>query len=256
MPINAPQDFKVAALIGKVQGVSQAVIAARSSSIQTTEPPLTVGPGNVLQLFAAANESWEIVSSSAADTAAGTGARTVAIQYLDDTYIQQTALVTLNGVTPVFIAANCFRCQSIQTLTAGSGKTNAGTLTVRIAAAGATRALVAIGHSSSRQGSFTTPAGHSFYIQSTDYTVGRSTGPGVLAVVAAYLYDSANVRRLGLDFTIGEPGLPFNFPSGIVIPEKNTLEYQVTSVSANATDVSVLVAGLLVDTTLLKWPLT
>lgn len=254
--ISSPQDFRVAALIGKVQGVSQAVIAARAANIQTIEPPLTVGAGNVLQLFAAANESWEIVSSSANDAAAGTGARTALIQYLDDAYTQQQALVTLNGATPVAIAANCFRHQSTQVVSAGSGRFNAGTLTIRVAGAGATRALVSIGHSSSRQGSFTVPADHSLYIQSTDYTVGRATGPGVLATIAAYLYDPAGVRRLGLDFTLGEPGIPFEFPSGILIPARNTLEYQILNVSANSVDVSILVAGLLVNTALIKWPTT
>lgn len=255
MSISFPQDFKLAALIGKVQGVTQGIIAARAINIQTVNPPLTVGAGNVLQLFASANESWEIVSSNAADAAAGTGARTVLVQYLDDAYVQQQALITLNGVTPVAVAANCFRAQSIQVVTAGSGQTNAGTLTLRVAGAGATRAIVTIASSSSRIGSFTTPAGYVFYIQNTSYTVGRATGPGVLATIAAYLY-SNGVRRLGLDFTIGEPGIEFTFESGIVIPERTTLEYQVTAVSANGVDVSILASGLLVNTAILSWPIT
>lgn len=256
MSINSPQDFKVAALIGKVEGVSQAIVVGRSTNIQTTEPPLTIGFGNVLQPFATAAESWEIVSASANDTAAGTGARTVLVQYLDATYTQQQTIVTLNGITAVPIAADCFRHQSTQVITAGSGRFNAGQLTIRVAGGGASRALVLAAQSSSRQASFTVPLNHSFYIQNTGFAIGRATGPGVLAVIASFLYDVSGVRRTGLDFTVGEPGLPFEFASGILIPARNTLEYQIASVSANGVDVSVITSGLLINTAILKWPLT
>lgn len=257
--ISSPQDFKVAALIGKVEGVSQLVIAGRAANIQTAQVPLTVGFGNVLQGLAVGAESWEIVSANAADTAAGTGARTVLIQYLDDSYTQQQVIVTLNGTTPVAIAADCFRHQSAQVITAGSGRTNAGQLTIRVAGAGASRALVAAGFSSSRQASFTVPVGYSAYIQSTQFVTSRSA-VGLLtegiATIAAYLYDATGVRRLGLDFTVGEPAVPLVFPSGILIPAQNTLEYQVTSVNANGVDISILTAGLLINTALVKWPIT
>lgn len=256
MSVSFPQDFSTAALLGKVEGVSALVIAGRSTTIQTVEPPITVGFGNALQPYAAANESWEIVSSSVNDTAAGTGARTVLISYLDDTYVQRSALVILNGTTAVPIAANCFRAQTAVVVAAGSGTVNAGQLTIRVAGGGASRALVVAGKSSSRQGSFTIPAGFVGIIHSTAFVVGRPTGPGVIATIEAHLIDSLGVHRIGLDFTVNEPGIPFAFSYGVAIPEKNTLDYRVSAVSANGVDVSVLSTGLLVNSAVLKWPLT
>lgn len=254
--INAPQDFKVAALLGLVEGVSGLLIVGKSTNLLTVDPPITVGFPSGLQPFPTANESWEIVSDSAADTAAGTGARTALISYLDSDYIRRTSLVTLNGTTPVSIAANCMRHQSCIVVTAGSGRTNAGLLTVRVSGGGATRASVPIGFSSSRQASFTIPAGFRGYVQGTSYVVGKATGLGLVADIAAYVHDSSGVTRLGQEFTFAEPGLDLNFPSGILIPEKITLEYRSTAVSANATNISVISTGLLIDTAVLKWPVT
>jgi len=254
--VTFPQDFKVAALMGLVQGVSGFVIAARAVDIQTIQPPLTIGAGNVLQLFAVAEESWEIVSSSGNDAAVGTGARTVAVQYLDADYILHTVVVVLNGITAVPIAADCFRHQLSTVLTAGSTTNNVGTLTLRVAGGGAVRAIVAPTFGVSRQGSFTTPANNRAYIQSTQLIIGKSTGPGVVADIHADVRDPSGVVRTGLDFTISEPGINLTFPSGISIPEKTTLVYDVAAVSANDTDVSVLTAGLLVDLSVLNWPLT
>lgn len=256
MSVTFPQNFNAAVLLGKVEGVGALVIAGRSTNIQTAQTPITVGFGNALQPYAAANESWEIVSSSVNDTALGTGARTVLISYLDDTYIQRSALVTLNGTTAVSIAANCFRMQTAVVVTAGSGTSNAGQLTIQVAGGGASRAIVVAEKASSRQGSFTVPAGFVGIIYSTAFVVGRTTGPGVIAAIEAHLIDSTGVHRLGLDFTINEPGIPFAFASGVAIPEKTTLDYRVTAVSANGVDVSVLSTGHLVNSAGLTWPLT
>jgi len=256
MGISFPQNFDLAGRLGLVEGVSEFVMAARAADIQTVQPPLTIGSNNLLQLFAAGEESWEIVSDDAADAAAGTGARSALITYLDDEFILQSAVVALNGTTPVAIAANCFRHQSTLVISAGSGQTNAGRLTIQVAGGGAARANIAPATSASRQASFTIPAGYSLLLSSTNYLVGRGSGPGVSATIAAYVYLATGVRLLGLDFTISEPGVPIDVNGGIVVNEKATLEVRVNSVSHNDVDVSVLLNGLLVNTVGLQWPVT
>lgn len=254
--VVSPQDFKVAALAGKVEGVSQLLVVGHSLNIQTNQTPITVGFVDTLQVYAAAAESWEILSASANDAAAGTGARTVLVRYLDGDYIQQQVSVALNGITPVALAANCFRHQSTQVMTSGSGTKNAGQLTIRVAGGGATRALVALGESFSRQASFTTPAGYIAYLQSTAMAVGLTTGQTAAATIESHVLDSGGTDSIALDFTLGAPGLDLTFPAGIVIPEKTTFDYRVISVSFNGVSVSVLISGLLINTTILKWPLT
>lgn len=79
-----------------------------------------------------------IASSSANDTAAGTGARTVRIIYLNSTGAGPfTETVTLNGTTYVnTVATNICFIESIEVLTVGSTGSNVGILTLKAATAG------------------------------------------------------------------------------------------------------------------------
>lgn len=84
------------------------------------------------------NAQRSIASANAADTAAGTGARSVRITYYTASYTGPfTTDVTLNGTTYVNTAVSdiCF-IEKIEVITAGSGGVNAGILTLRAAAGG------------------------------------------------------------------------------------------------------------------------
>lgn len=85
----------------------------------------------------AANAQLRLVSASAADAAAGTGARTVRIVYFDQTGAGPfTETVTLNGTTPVnTVGTNLCFIEEMQVITAGSGGTNAGIITLQTLAA-------------------------------------------------------------------------------------------------------------------------
>lgn len=70
-----------------------------------------------------------LVSSSANDSSAGTGIRTVEVHYLDANLIDRTEVVTLNGTTPVnTVATNIRFVQCMHMLTFGSGKVAAGNI--------------------------------------------------------------------------------------------------------------------------------
>jgi hypothetical protein len=84
------------------------------------------------------NAQRSIGSASALDTAAGTGARTVEITYLDSTGAGPfTETVTLNGVTAVnTVATNICFIEHVYVKTAGSTGSNAGILTLFVSTAG------------------------------------------------------------------------------------------------------------------------
>lgn len=76
-----------------------------------------------------------VVSTSANDTSAGTGIRTVDIHYLDTSLAVQIETVTMNGVTPVVMTASNVRfitCLHMKTY--GSGKGAAGTINCYVGA--------------------------------------------------------------------------------------------------------------------------
>jgi hypothetical protein len=79
-----------------------------------------------------------IVSSSASDSSAGTGARQVQITYLDaalSSYLTET--ITLNGTTAVnTVATNICHIQTAEIISVGSGGVPAGTISLKTATAG------------------------------------------------------------------------------------------------------------------------
>lgn len=84
------------------------------------------------------NAQRSLVSSSANDAAAGTGARTVLITYMDQTGAGPfTETITLNGTTPVNTVSTtiCF-IEKMEVVTAGSTGSNVGIITLRAATGG------------------------------------------------------------------------------------------------------------------------
>jgi len=80
---------------------------------------------------AAAGVQMSVSSSSANDTAAGTGIRTLDIHYLDGNLDEQVELVTMNGTTPVLTVATDIRfVQCIHMVTFGSGRAAEGNISV------------------------------------------------------------------------------------------------------------------------------
>lgn len=75
-------------------------------------------------------ETVDVYSSSTADTAAGTGMRTILLNGLDANYEPQTETITLNGTTHVTSANTWTRINRCPGQSAGSGATNAGIITV------------------------------------------------------------------------------------------------------------------------------
>lgn len=71
-----------------------------------------------------------LVSTSTSDTAAGTGARTVRIIYLDLDGVQQVRTDTLNGTTPVSIGSGYSFIQWMEVASVGNGEVAAGNLSI------------------------------------------------------------------------------------------------------------------------------
>lgn len=92
------------------------------------------------------NAQRSIASSSANDTSAGTGARTVKITYYTATLTGPfTETVTLNGTSYVnTVATNICYIEQIDVITAGSTGSNVGTLTLKASTGGGGATIVTI----------------------------------------------------------------------------------------------------------------
>ncbi len=151
----------------------------------------------------AAAGQWSVVSSSANDiNVSGTGAWTVALSYLDSSYVAHTETLTLNGTTPVNTAGTtCLYPEGMTVTLAGSGGLAAGTLSIYSAVNGG-GSLVGTIAISTIQGSGATlwmhhyvPAGVSAYVIEVEGGMGGAEGTiyltqtplGVSGAVAAPL---------------------------------------------------------------------
>lgn len=140
--VGAPSSsFGLDVVKGNFEGLTGVQIIGRTELATTTFSDIQ-GLGGILTQ-ATSGETWEIVGSSGNDTSAGTGARTVSVTYLDDTFTLQTETLTMNGTTPVvFAASDAFRFRSATVLTAGSLGFNDGPITIRVSGGGASRGSI------------------------------------------------------------------------------------------------------------------
>lgn len=118
-----------------------------------------------------------IISTSANDTAAGTGMRTAIIHYLDANYAAQTETITLNGLAAVnTVATNILRVNDIHTATAGSTGAAVGDVTLENVAGTVIYSRVSASHNRSRNAVFTIPAGKQGYITHWNCASGTAAG--------------------------------------------------------------------------------
>jgi hypothetical protein len=112
----------------------------------------------------------KVSSTSANDTSAGTGARTVLIEGLNASYVPVSETVTLNGQTQVDTVNSYLRVNTMTVLTAGSGGAAAGVIYIGTGSATGgvpqTSILDAINTSNNESESavYTVPAGYTGYI--------------------------------------------------------------------------------------------
>lgn len=116
--------------------------------------------------------TYYLNSTSANDTAAGTGARTVRIVYLDSSGNQQVRTDTLNGTTPVSIGSGYSYFQWAEVASVGSGGVSAGNITISSTNGAATTATtveyIAAGGNRSLSARYKVPTGYTAYITSWD----------------------------------------------------------------------------------------
>lgn len=112
-------------LSNAVNGLTYGYVATSATTIVAIRGTTYTEPASAMQL--------EVVSSSANDSSAGTGARTIRLTYFDGSMNGPlTEDITMNGTTAVATAATDIQfIEKMETLTIGSNGTNVGTISLR-----------------------------------------------------------------------------------------------------------------------------
>jgi len=230
-------DYGLELAKGNIPGETGIQIAGRSELVGTSWSDIWGLGGEITH--ATSGETWEIVSSSADDAAAGIGARTVVVQYLDDAYVLQTEVKTMNGTTPVtFTAIDALRFRMGVALTYGSTNENQGVITIRVSGVGASRGSIDL--SSTYTGA---PKGFNVSLDS-HYTIeaGKTLFPTSAIVTINKGFDVATITQFklfGSDAWISLGEIPQYQATGIIpfdrslvaVPEKTDI--RAIAISAN-----------------------
>lgn len=255
-------EFLAAALRGDVPGIRRVVFAGYNNDVDIATVPEDIFPAiestTIPRVTVA--ESWEIVSASINDTAAGTGARTVSITTLNGSYGEVTQTVTLNGTTAVALTGTHIAINAGVVATAGSIGVNEGILTIRVAGGGAARAYLSANDGVLNQCKFTVPTNSRLELYSAVIGMTSSLGGGAEAgrfifVVTNSAGRTANTVRLPL-FASGTSLYRHEIGAGLVpyntVSATTETAIRVGSVTQNGTQVEAAVIGLLYDLTI--WP--
>lgn len=244
-------DWGAALGLGMLYHQTRVTALGHNPSIDIAGAPADVWEGGGAYPFQAAATQLEVLSASANDTAAGTGARSVTIVGLDANYKQITEVVILNGTTLVptvnlFLRVNVFNITS-----AGSGEVNAGDITLRVVSAGATQGVIKANYGFGRSCIYTVPADNTLFIialaMSVVQPVGTNANSAVFGVFGVFRRSSTKVRLIPIEFNITS-NQPYVHPAqlGIILPQKTDFTLRVTGVSQNATSVVASMEGILV----------
>ena len=197
-------------------------------------------------------ETVDVYSDDAADTSAGTGARTMRIWGLksNTSEIYETEDIILNGTTAVTSVNTWWRVNKAIILTAGSGEENAGTITVEPTTTSANVFVqMPAGFNATTIGAYTVPYGKKMLIKRIRVALIRSSGSagsGTITLRARPTGGVYNARRVfGL-----QTGAATEFTElgGMVFTAGTDIKYRIDDVSDNATEAEGSFEYLLIET--------
>lgn len=122
------QTYDLEVARGLVPGVTRKTLNGYNAAVGVAQEPIWAESG-VQYPWPTTAKTITVSSSDVNDTAAGTGAQTVAVTYIDFTSrLEVTTVVALNGQTGVTVSTNAYRVNGFSVMTAGSNKSNLGTV--------------------------------------------------------------------------------------------------------------------------------
>ena len=235
-------------VLGLLNGARVLRINGHNADVDIASVPEDLIPQGGVYTFQTTAQSLEILSSSAADAAAGTGARTVTIRGLDANYKEIEETVTLNGVTVVALTLTYLRVNFLFIVTAGSGLVNAGTITCRVVAAGATLSVIEIGFSLSHQGIYTVPAYHSLVLRSILTSSNNASGSANLLIQTREGITNAAFITRAMAIIWGFQSAPAEFATGFLVTEKSDLRFRIVSSQQDNTELAATFGAILFRT--------
>lgn len=220
------EPFELQVARGQIQGHRNVTVFGFNPDVDTTQ--VSVWPLPSLITFPSSAIQMTVSSSSADDTSAGTGARTIVVQGLDQNYNEVTETVIMNGQTAVTMTASLLRVNYAYVATAGSANSAAGDIYIGtgLVTAGVPATvydIIKLDYNNTTTGSYTVPAGYTGYFSQGLFSTGQASGS--TKVEGRLLTRGAdNIRRTAAITTLNNGVANYAFDYPLAIPEKTTVE--------------------------------
>jgi hypothetical protein len=244
---GAYEPFELQVSRNQIQGHRSVTVFGFNPDVDATQ--VSVWPLPSLITFPASAIQMKVSSTSADDTSAGTGARTVVVQGLDANYNEVTETVTLNGQTAVTMTASLLRVNYAYVGTAGSsngalGDIYVGTGVVTAGVPATTYDIIKFDYNNTTTGSYTIPAGYTAYLSQGLFSAGQAGGSNqIQGRLLSRGVD--NIRRTAAITTLNNGVANYVFEYPLAIPEKTTLEATAIGSSNNNACSSMFVLALI-----------
>lgn len=220
---------------GQIQGHTAVSVFGYNPDVDTSEETVWPDGGTIPHSTTASVLS--ISSSSANDTSAGTGARTVYVEGLDGDYNVVSETVILNGQTAVSTVEEYLYVNAFYVITAGSGgqnagNINAGTGTVTAGVPAVLYDIIAAGYNNRTTGHYCVPAGYTAYMVEGLFSSGQASGT---TSVTGFLkqHGPDGILRVGAVATVNNSAAVFMFEMPYAVPEKNCIGATAIGAAAN-----------------------
>ena len=227
--------FELQVARGQIQGHKNVTVFGFNPDVDTTQ--VSVWPLPSLITFPAAALQMTVSSTSANDTSAGTGARTIVVEGLDAKYNEVTETVIMNGQTAVTMSTALLRVNYAYVATAGSGNSAAGDIyigtgTVTAGVPATVYDIIKFDYNNTTTGSYTVPANYTAYVSQGLFSAGQAGGSN--QVQGRLLTRGTNNIRMTAALTTLNNGVAnyvFEYP--LAVPEKTTIEATAVGSSSN-----------------------
>jgi hypothetical protein len=243
-----PADFVLEVGEGNVEGHSVLEKFGRNPDIDTATGPEDVwhGGGLYTGFPTGSAETIECSTLNAADTAAGTGLRTIRL-YGQLNGIEQTEDVTLAGASWSTPTTKLWdRMHRVRGLTAGSGGSNVADLICRHTTTTSNIfAVVPAGSNRSQIAAFTVPANTTLYLKSFDPRIVRASGAAGSSTFAIMFREYGGIweQTFTTDIATGASG-PVDIGYALELPARTDIVARVLDVSDNNTSATVSLFGM------------
>lgn len=252
------QDYFIEVAQGNISGASPLNKFGENVDIDTSSDPEDIWDVGGLWVAPTDARTHDIVSTSANDTSAGTGARTVFIQGLDSNWDLQSETITMNGTSNVATANTYRRIFRMFVQTAGSGGVNAGDISATAQTDSTVTAQINQDNGQTQMAIYTTPRNTTLYIYDYsafflgDPSAGFTTGATARLTLNAKPVDGDPSRTIKETFTLSADASSFverTYLPPKAIGEKTDVWIRCENVTDSDTGISAAFDGILIDET-------